>query len=452
MNSSHLKHILGSCVKQHRDQMTFLFRCLDSKREKLNLFNNILKEKEIAEDGISYLFLSILDTYATSGIAFIGMFVNMLGCCQLLNKSERKKMFSLMLLSMLIFDILYLICKLIRSLEHFIPVPHEDLWLYYTIADAIGRFSLTGSILMMVAIGRERYNAIRAPLHQIVLLSSSKKRIQLLLKYLIPTTIVSLTSTSPLILEIYGPSELRLSPLYCFFVLGIWNFVLLGMLPCISLVYFAYEILLHTNKRRLEHRHASYVIRSMNEANEKITRSLLEIIIVFILLQSPRIVGSVGEYYVLTMPNRDEMDLEFGLGIPVWLQILVPISELCTALNACLNIIIYRYLNSPRLFCSFSNCCLRSFQRTTTAEIPSVLPMAIIHHANTQVEEHKPRHAYHNEINIDDVGSMSIAGLDHGYVPEENDEYRISSHDIINMDCVNKNIFFQVRRKGLDYV
>ena len=244
MNSSHLKHILGSCVKQHRDQMTFLFRCLDSKREKLNLFNNILKEKEIAEDGISYLFLSILDTYATSGIAFIGMFVNMLGCCQLLNKSERKKMFSLMLLSMLIFDILYLICKLIRSLEHFIPVPHEDLWLYYTIADAIGRFSLTGSILMMVAIGSVRYNVIRAPLQQRILLSSNNKRVQLLLKYLIPTIIVSLTSTSPLILEMYGPSELRLNPLYCFFVLGIWNFVLLGMFPCVSLIYFSYEIIL----------------------------------------------------------------------------------------------------------------------------------------------------------------------------------------------------------------
>ena len=77
MNSSHLKYILASCVKQHRDQMTLLFGCLDSKREKLELFNNILKEKEIAEDGISYLFLSIFDTYATSGIAFIGIFVNM---------------------------------------------------------------------------------------------------------------------------------------------------------------------------------------------------------------------------------------------------------------------------------------------------------------------------------------------------------------------------------------
>ena len=257
MNSSHLRNILVHCVKRHHDHMTILYGCLDRKRAEFDLFNNVLKEKENAEDDVSELFLLVLDTYATSGIAFIGIFVNVLGCFQLLNRLERKKMFNLMLVSILSFDILYLICKLIRSLEYFIPVPNEDLWLYYIIADAIGRFSLTGSILMIVAIGSVRYNVIRTPLQQRILLSSSNTRVRLLLKYLIPTIIMSLTSISPLILEVYGPSELRLSPLYCFFVLGIWNFVLLGMFPCVSLIYFTYEIILYTSKRRLENRHAS---------------------------------------------------------------------------------------------------------------------------------------------------------------------------------------------------
>ena len=393
-----------------------------------------MKEKEIAEDGISYLFLSIFDTYATSGIAFIGIFVNILGCCQLLNRSERKKMFSLMLVSMLLFDILYLICKLIRSLEHFIPVPHEDLWLYYTIADTLGRFSLTGSILMMVAIGRVRYDAIRAPLHQRILLSSNNKRVQLLLKYLIPTIIVSLTSTSPLILDIYGQSELRLNPLYCFFVLGIWNFVLLGMFPCVSLIYFAHEIILYTNKRRLEDRHASYVVRNINEASEKVTKSLLVIIVVFILLQSPRIVGSVAEYYVLTMPNRDEKALQFGFGIPMWLRILGSINELCTALNACLNIIIYRYLNSPGLFRCYLKCHFSCFRGTTTAEVPSLLPMMNIGHVNTSVNEHESRHLSENATKMDDVGSSSIITQNHAYIPKEHDESRNVSHFVVNVD------------------
>ena len=452
MNSSHLKYILASCVKQNRDQMILLFDCLDSKREKLDLYNNILKEKEIAEDGISYLFLSVFDTYATSGIAFIGIFVNILGCCQLLNRSERKKMFSLMLVSMLLFDILYLICKLIRSLEHFIPVPHEDLWLYYTIADTLGRFSLTGSILMMVAMGRVRYNVIREPLQQRIVLSSNNKRVQLLLKYLIPTIIISLASTSPLILEIYGPSELRLNPLYCFFVLGIWNFVLLGMFPCVSLIYFAYEIILYTTKRRLENRHASYAVRNLNEAGEKVTKSLLVIIVVFVLLQSPRIVGSVAEYYVLTMPNRDEKALQFGFGIPMWLRILGSINELCTALNACLNIIIYRYLNSPGLFRCYLKCHFSCFRGTTTAEVPSLLPMMNIGHVNTSVNEHESRHLSENATRMDDVGSSSIITQNHAYIPKEHDESRNVSHCVVNVDGVSEIITFQVRRKGHDYI
>ena len=452
MNSSDLKYILGSCVKQHLDQMTLLFGCFDSKREKLDLFNNILKEKKIAEDGISYLFLSVLDTYATSGIAFIGIFVNILGCCQLLNRSERKKMFSLMLVSMLLFDILYLMCKLIRSLEHFIPVPHEDLWLYYTIADTLGRFSLTGSILMMVAIGHVRYDVIRAPLHQRILLSSNNKRIQLLLKYLIPTVIVSLTSTSPLILEIYGPSDLRLNPLYCFFVLGIWNFVLLGMFPCVSLIYFAYEIILYTTKRRLENRQASYAVRNINEASEKVTKSLLVIIVVFVLLQSPRIVGSVAEYYVLTMPNRDEKALEFGFGIPMWLRILGSIKELCTALNACLNIIIYRYLNSPGLFRCHPKCHFSCCRGTTTVEVPTLLPMMNIGHVNTSIQEHESRHLSENATRTDDVGSSSIIIQNHACNPEQYDESRNVSNCVVNVDVVSEIVTFQVRRKGHDYI
>ena len=136
----------------------------------------------------------------------------------------------------------------------------------------------------------------------------------------------------------------------------------------------------------------------------------------------------------------------------MWLRILGPIHELCTALNASLNIIIYGYLNSPRLPYWFLNCGLRSLQRTTTAETPLVLPMANIHHANTQVEEQDRSHAPDNAINIDDVDSLSIAGLHHGYIPKENVESRNSSHYNINMDDASETINFQVIRKGLDYI
>ena len=353
-----------------------------------------------------------------------------------------------MLVSMLFFDILDLTCRLIRSLEHFIPVPNKDISLYYTIADTIGRFSLTGSILMMVTIGHVRYSVIRTPLHQRILVSSSNKRLQQLLKHLIPTIMVSLASTSLLILEIFGPSELRLNPLHCFFVLGIWNFVLLGMFPCASLIYFAYEIRFYTNERHLENIHASYDVRNMHAATEKVTNSLVMIIIVFIVLQFPLIVGSVAEYYVLTMPNRDEKTLEFGFGIPMWLRILGSINELCTALNACLNIIIYRYLNSPHLFCLNPNfSCLQG-----TAGIPSLLPLVNINYVNTPVREHQSNHLSGNAMKIDDVGTLSIVTQNQAYNPKEYDESSSLPNCVINVDGVTEIITYQVRRKGHDYI
>ena len=78
--------------------------------------------------------------------------------------------------------------------------------------------------------------------------------------------------------------------------------------------------------------------------------------------------------------------------------------------------------------------------------------MINIHHANTQAEEHESRPASDNAINVDDLGSLSTAGVDQGYVPNENDESRNSSHYIINMDGASKTITFQVRRKGLGYI
>ena len=67
-------------------------------------------------------------------------------------------------------------------------------------------------------------------------------------------------------------------------------------------------------------------------------------IIIFVILHSLRILTSVGELYILTQPNRHEFVLELGYGVPMWLHAVVLIGELCTVMNACLNIIIYKYI------------------------------------------------------------------------------------------------------------
>ena len=184
--------------------------------------------------------------------------------------------------------------------------------------------------------GRVRYEAVLNPLHQRILLSSRNKRLQELLKYLIPTLIMSLAFTFPIYFEMddepiqlgghdiqSSSSKVRLSPLYSFFVLGVWNFMLLGVLPFICLIYFSCKMIANTRKRQLPNRGESNVIGMTNTTSEKVTMSLVAIITVFIILHSPRIISSVAELYFLTMPNKDEIALELGHGIPMWLKFLI---------------------------------------------------------------------------------------------------------------------------------
>ena len=452
MNSSLLYNILAHCFKRHPDQLDQTFRCFDTKREAAHRYNIILKQKKMSNDTNMDLFLLVFDTYGTLILAAIGIFVNIIGCYQLLRRSERKKMISLMLVSILSFDILYLAFKLVRSVEYFIPGPNEYLSLYYTLADAGARFSLTGSILMMVAIGRVRYQAVRKPIHQRILLSSNNKRLQELLKYLLPSLVMSLAFTFPIYFEMddepiqlggddaqSSSSKARLSPLYSFFVLGIWNFVLLGVLPFICLIYFSCKMIVHTRKRQLPNREDANAIGVTNKTNEKVTMSLVAIIIVFIILHSPRIVSSVAEFYFLTMPNKDEIALELGHGIPMWLKVLGPINELCTVLNACLNIIIYRYLNCSGILRYCLMCVPSCFRTTHRTEVPSPLPIANEHRTNTPLEEHE----VHGRTDISGVSEM--ASINPGSIASQENEPRNSSEDTLTLDTVNQTVTFRAQ-------
>ena len=198
----------------------------------------------------------------------------------------------------------------------------------------------------------------------------------------------------------------------------------------------------------------------MIEASEKITKSLVGIIVVFIVLHSPRIVASVGEYYYtiteyyLTMPNRNEKALQFGYGIPMWLQVLGPVNELCTVLNACLNIIIYRYLNCTCTSPYCPTCRPSCFQRTAPAATTSPsLSRENTKHVDTPVEEHECINLAENAGSVpDDVSPLSVARKDHVYIRKEENELKNSSYYAINMDGVNETVTFKVRKKGHDYV
>ena len=458
-----LRNIFLHCMVRHRDQMTQLYSCLDTKRDEIDQHTISLRGKEMEEGLISDSFLLAFDTYATTVLAFIGIFLNILGCYQILSRSERKKMFNLMLAPILVFDTIYLAFKLMRSLEPYIPIPDEGLLLYYTIANSGIRFSLTSSTLMMVAIGRVRYHAVKKPILQRTLLFSRKKRIQLLLQYLVPTLILSMTFTYPILFEIddtstnlendnvkLSPSNTRLSPLHSFFVLGILNFVLLGLIPFACLMYFAYKIILYTHKRRVENRHAPNVMRMMDETMEKVSKSCVMIIIVFITLHSLRVVTSVGEFYVITRKNKDELALKFGFGVPMWLQFLAPISELCTVVNACLNIVIYRYITSSGVLRYCPACVPSCFHNIDTAEISPSLPITSVPRPNTPVEEQESRHSSTNVMNVE--VTWPIASINRGSIATEENASRNSSNGGIHIDVINQRTTFHVRRQGHEWI
>ena len=387
-----LDNIMKYCLKRHQDRMIPLYKCLDIERIVAFHANITSENNKIEESSIGDTYFLVIDTYATAVLSFIGIILNIVGSCQLMRKSERNKLFSSMLSVILLFDIFYLVFKLMKGLEIYMPVPAENLRLYRIITDSGVRFSLTSSILMMVAIARVRYQAILKPIRQRILFLSRKKRMKEIYKYLIPALVVSFTFTFPISWEIDGvpfqndniypistlyqspPSTTRLNPFYSFWVLGLLNFGFLGAVPCVSLMYYAHKIMIFTNNRPLINRQSSNSRRIMDANTKKISKSLVAIIFTFVTLHSPRIVTSLGELIVLTMPNKNDLYLNLGYGFPAWLQIIAPISDLCIVLNASLTIIIYKLTNSVPMPEYFSTSIPNYFRMINSAVIPSSLP------------------------------------------------------------------------------
>ena len=367
-----------------------------------------------------------------------------------------------MLSAILISDMAYLTFNHMRSLQLYFPVPDEYLPMYFTIASSGARFSLTSSILMMVALGCVRIKTIRNPLRQRILLYSRTNRIKECLRYLIPTLILSLAFTLPVNFELsastqlegtivqLNPSKTRLDPVYAFFVLGLLNLGLLGVLPFACLIYFPYKIMIYTNQRQQQNREMPQVMRMMNEISEKVSKSFIMMIIIFVILHSLRIVTSVGELYVLTRPNRHEFILELGYGVPMWLQAVVLIGELCTVMNACLNIIIYKYMNSSGILDVGPICILRCLQ--TTASTGRPVPMANVTHAITPVVENESSNPSGNAIRVDEERSLSLARPQGSSIPDGVIRSSYSSENAINMDIENKSCTLYVGRQGREYI
>ena len=146
------------------------------------------------------------------------------------------------------------------------------------------------------------------------------------------------------------------------------------------------------------------------------------------------------------MLNKDDISLKLGHWVPIWLQTLVPISELCTLLYACVNIIIYKYITSIAVSWYCPSCVSCCFRGTTTVKITSSLPDDNLLRNNTP-EGNQFRNSSDNIMNMDIAGLLSRDNINRSYIQTEEYQFIHSSDHAISMGVVNESCTFQLRRQ-----
>ena len=118
----------------------------------------------------------VVDGYTILISATIGIILNITGICVLLRKSGLTTLFNLLLSSIVAFDSIYLVFKIFASLQDYIlPFSTNYLGWHYLVRKSGERFTFISSVLLLIALGHSRYDAVRNPFKQRILTLSSKK-------------------------------------------------------------------------------------------------------------------------------------------------------------------------------------------------------------------------------------------------------------------------------------
>ena len=295
-------------------------------------------------------------------------------------------MFNIILVLSLMFDNIYLGFQSTRCIHTYFTSPQIiRSALYYILTNSGERFACIGSMLTLIALAHSRYQAVTQPYKNRMLKLSWRKRRNQLVRYFLPVIILSTCFTIPIIFEIDTeihlssgieiaqavPSKLRLNPHYSLFFMFSLNFILLGIIPLFSLLYFTYHIL-KCLKRRLNFIKSN--IRGSNvrrgpSSNDQASKTLLVVIGTFCFLQSLRLAANIGETVLLFRKNNvTDHDLQHDLGIPQMLEILATLSNILMVINASVNYLIYLLLNSPTLSSFFRTCIPTCLTRTTSPQ------------------------------------------------------------------------------------
>ena len=322
----------------------------------------------------------VVDGYGILICSTLGLIINITGMFVLLRKSGLRSLFNILLSSIVAFDSIYLVFKIFGSLQDYIlPFSTNYLGWHYLIRKSGERVAFISSVLLLIALGHSRYNAVRNPFKHRLLTLSSKERRSQFLKYLLSILFVSILFTLPVIFEIeiksnesfekemyqeVRPSKLRLNPYYSVFLFGVLNLGLLGVLPLGCLFFYTIQIIKYTYKSRVETN-----VNNINHSDQAVPqtkghikehrmfKTLFIIILAVFVLHFCRIISYVGEFSLLILSNKNSFCLQLGYGIPKWLQVIAILSNFCTVIGASINTIIYNCLkNSTSLLNPLKHC------------------------------------------------------------------------------------------------
>ena len=339
-----------------------------------------------------YHLISVLDGGVIPASTVVGIILNVIGIFFLCVGSRKFKVFSLLLITLLAFDMIFLISGLMRKIEDYIlPVSKKYLAIYHVSIHSVIRCSAISSIFMVMVMSHARLWAIRKPfLHNSNILSWKERR-NIWARYCIPVVIASVVLTLPVFFEFevsietnsITPSSLRLHPYYAILNCGVLKFGILGLLPASYLGYIAFQIsweLREVETRMYTFRHQpttltrpvqnlsvrvyeteSQIMASTRTNNKrpKVNRSISQIkslrmmyknMLVFVALHAFRITTNIGEAYILLGLNNDNESLKMGHGIPPWIGITAKLGELCMVLHSSFGAIIYLNLEYATIF------------------------------------------------------------------------------------------------------
>ena len=411
---------LGKLFDLVKSWNSTLFQVL-SKNSRLNSnSSHILNPTKVSEDVVVPVTLDLVIYGGMIPIAAtLGVILNMVGMYVLLNSPRRKQVLTLLLLTLLVFNIIFLICEVVLNTEQFgLSLSAKYRALFHVVMYSAIRCSGISSIFMLVTISHLQLCAIRKPFDYNNTILSWKEKRNVWANYFFPVIFLSIILTLPILVEfdfaneadpkmdstIRSSSE-RLHPLYSVFYVGVLNLGILGVSPTAYLTYLACQIRRELKKNDAMLRHFA-VRRSIMKRNRRrsdrnddekgqndqitisleddpndnrSTRSDMEIkalkairrsIFVFIVFHSFRIVTTLGELYIVLYSNKDGKAFENGNGMPYWFESIASLSDFFMVLNASLDGIIYINLDLETKFRNFlrhnANNLRRFFKKQDT--------------------------------------------------------------------------------------